>query len=75
MCDLAYALCVERITAEIHAVRQAVLIAQVFGAKADLPSVHVQVAAFDEALIAEPKRLDPAMVELREALGLRGHGG
>lgn len=72
---MVYALIVERIVSDVQSVRQAVLVSRVFGGKADPPSVDEQVEAFEASLIAEPRRFDPEDLELREALGLRGHRG
>lgn len=45
--------------------------ATMFGAKPEWPSLEERLAEFDAVLLAEPKRLDAADLELREALGLR----
>lgn len=72
---MVHATLVERIITDVHAARQAVFLAQALGAKAEAPTIDEAVDAFEAHLCGEPKTLDPDELDLREALGLRGHRG
>ena len=50
---------------------QAILTALLIGGAKEIPSLDERLADFDEALAAEPKRLDPEDLELRIALGVK----
>lgn len=71
MCDLAYAVWVERIEADVRSDQQACLIAAAFGAKPEWPSLEDRIAEFDAFLVSEPTKVDTEELELREAFGLR----
>lgn len=66
---------VDHITAEVRAAQQTASLAMVMGGKPEWPDLDEHLEAFDAALVAEPKRLDAHELDLRAALGLRGHGG
>ena len=70
-----HAIWVERIEADVRAAQQASLIASMFGAQPDWPSLDERLADFERELAAEPVRVDSEELELREALGLRRPGG
>ena len=74
-CDVVHAIWAERIEADVRAAQQASLIASMFGAQPEWPSLDERLAEFEQALAAEPVRLDTDEMELREALGLRRPGG
>lgn len=68
---MVYAIWVERIEADVRAAQQAALMARVMGGKPEWPSLDERLAAFDEALMAEPVKHDLSTLILREAHGLR----
>lgn len=71
-----HAIWAERIEADVRAAQQASLIAAMFGAQPDWPSLDERLAEFERDLAAEPVRIaDSDELELREALGLRRPGG
>ena len=74
-CDVVHAIWAERIEADVRAAQQASLIASMFGAQPDWPSLDDRLAEFEQALAAEPVRVNSEDMELREALGLRRPGG
>lgn len=78
-CDLAYAVLVERVTAQVIADRQTVGLATVLSGVRDvmMPTIADAVQTLDEWLVSEPTRLDQVESKyaiLTEALGLRRAG-
>lgn len=71
ICDVAYALLVERVFAETVADRQALIVARALGAEVEIPDVDVVLADFHEALNAEPKAVDRDQDLMLRGLGLR----
>lgn len=68
---MAYALLVERITAQVLADRQAAAVLMAAGAKGvEMPEVEAALAAFDAMLAEEPRQASRDELVLREALGL-----
>lgn len=55
--------------------QQAALISTTFGGKPEWPSLDERLADFETLLASEPERVNPAELELRDALGLRRPGG
>jgi len=58
VCDVAYLLITERITAQVLSDRQGLIVAQALGAEVTLPDLEEELARFDAALAAEPAVVD-----------------
>lgn len=72
---MAYALWVDRITADVRNQQQTATFASVLGGKPAWPTLDDRLAAFEEALASEPPRVDSEQAQLRAALGLRSGRG
>lgn len=69
---MVHSLWVDRIVESFHIERQTSLLAQVLGGKVECPTLDERLAEFEAFLAEEPERFDPAELELRRVLGLRG---
>lgn len=71
MCDVVYALLVQRIESDVMAMQQACLTAAMFGGDPPWPDLDERIAELDTFLASKPKKVDSMEADLREALGLR----
>ena len=72
MCDVVYALLLERLEQDVRAERQVAAVLIGAGVKEiDVPDYLTARERFDAALCAAPTRQDRKQIELRKALGLR----
>lgn len=75
VCDVAYALLVERLERQVLADRQVIASFMAAGAKGlHMPDVNESLAELDAALAAEPDPVVSGREVLEEALGLRRAG-